>query len=41
MLFITHMLPKGLQVDEVFRFGALPEQPQMMGVVGQEAKDGE
>lgn len=41
MLFITHQLPKGLQVDEVFRFGAHPEQPQMMGVVGQEAKDGE
>ena len=37
MLFITHQLPKGLQVDEVFRFGAQHEQPQMMGVVGEEA----
>jgi subfamily B ATP-binding cassette protein HlyB/CyaB len=41
MLFITHQLPKCLQVDEVFRFGALPEQPRMMGMVGQEGKDGE
>lgn len=41
MLFITHQLPKGLQVDEVFRFGAEPKQPRMMGVVEQEARDGE
>ncbi len=40
MLFITHQLPKGLQVDEVFRFGSKPVQPQMMGVVEQEVKDG-
>jgi subfamily B ATP-binding cassette protein HlyB/CyaB len=40
MLFITHQLPKGLQVDEVFRFGSQPEQPRMMGMVGQEGKDG-
>ena len=39
MLFITHQLPKGLQVDEVFRFGAQNEQPQMMGVVGDEGKE--
>jgi len=39
MIFITHQLPKGLQVDEVFRFGQ-QAQPQMMGVVGQEAQDG-
>lgn len=40
MIFITHQLPKGLQVDEVFRFGQQQAQPQMMGVVGQEAQDG-
>jgi len=33
MLFITHQLPKGLQVDEVFRFGQQNQQPQMMEVV--------
>ncbi len=37
MLFITHQLPKGLQVDEVFRFGQEQNsQPQMMRVVDQE-----
>lgn len=35
MLFITHQLPKGLQVDEVFRFGQQNQQPQMMGLVEQ------
>lgn len=29
MLFITHQLPKGLQVDEVFRFGQQNQQPQI------------
>ncbi|ACM21665.1 ABC transporter, membrane and ATP-binding protein [Geotalea daltonii FRC-32] len=38
MIFITHQLPKGLQVDEVFRFGQ-QAQPQMMGVVGEEKRD--
>lgn len=36
MLFITHQLPKGLLVDEVFRFGQQGQQPQMMGVVEHE-----
>ena len=36
MLFITHQLPKGLQVDEVFRFGQQNSPPQMMGLVGEE-----
>lgn len=41
MLFITHQLPKGLQVDEVFRFGQQQQQPQMMGLVGEEAGKGQ
>jgi ATP-binding cassette, subfamily B, bacterial HlyB/CyaB len=42
MIFITHQLPKGLQVDEVFRFGQQQQnQPQMMGVVEQGGKDNE
>lgn len=40
LLFITHQLPKGLQVDEVFRFGQQGQQPQMMGVVKQEEDNG-
>ena len=32
MIFITHQLPKGLKVDEVFRFGQL-EPSLMMGAV--------
>lgn len=39
MIFITHQLPKGLQVDDVFRFGQQQSQPQMMGVVGEEKRD--
>jgi ABC-type bacteriocin/lantibiotic exporter with double-glycine peptidase domain len=39
MLFITHQLPKGLQVDEVFRFGAQPVQPNVMEVAGQQGID--
>ena len=35
MIFITHQLPKGLQVDQVFRFGQQNQAPQMMGVVEQ------
>lgn len=31
MLFITHQVPKKLQVDEVFRFGAKPVQPAVVG----------
>ena len=41
MVFITHQVPKGLQVDEVFRFGQQNQQPQMMGVVGEGGRDGE
>jgi subfamily B ATP-binding cassette protein HlyB/CyaB len=41
MLFITHQVPKGLQVDEVFRFGAQPVQPTVVGMVGQDGTDGE
>lgn len=41
MLFITHQVPKGLQVDEVFRFGVRPGEPRKMGLAGQEEKDGE
>ena len=34
MLFITHQLPKGLQVDEVFRFGQEQNsQPQVSAVI--------
>lgn len=38
MIFITHQLPKGLQVDEVFRFGQ-QNREQMMGLVGEENRD--
>lgn len=38
MIFITHQLPKGLQVDEVFRFGQ-QSHAQMMEVVGEENRD--
>jgi len=41
MLFITHQVPKKLQVDEVFRFGAKPVQPAVVGVVGQDGTEGE
>jgi subfamily B ATP-binding cassette protein HlyB/CyaB len=41
MLFITHQVPKGLQVDEVFRFGAKPVQPVARGMVGQEELNGD
>jgi subfamily B ATP-binding cassette protein HlyB/CyaB len=38
MIFITHQIPRGLQVDEVFSFGNEPPlaQPTRMGVVGEE-----
>jgi subfamily B ATP-binding cassette protein HlyB/CyaB len=36
MLFITHQVPKGLLVDEVFRFGGPKEKPTAKGMVGQE-----
>lgn len=35
MIFITHQLPRGLQVDEVIRFGRQQHQPQMAGVAGE------
>ena len=38
MIFITHQLPKGLQVDEVFRFGQ-QNQAQMMELPGEEKLD--
>ena len=38
MIFITHQLPKGLQVDEVFRFGQ-QNQAQMMELVEDEKLD--
>lgn len=41
MLFITHQLPKGLQVDEVFRFGAQPVPPNVMEVAGQQGREEE
>jgi ATP-binding cassette, subfamily B, bacterial HlyB/CyaB len=41
MLFITHQLPKGLQVDEVFRFGAQPVQPNVMEVAGHHGREEE
>jgi subfamily B ATP-binding cassette protein HlyB/CyaB len=41
MLFITHQVPKGLQVDEVFRFGAQQGQSNVMGMVGQEVRKGD
>jgi subfamily B ATP-binding cassette protein HlyB/CyaB len=28
VLFVTHQVPKGLTVDEVFAFGAIPHTPQ-------------
>ena len=36
MLFITHQVPKKLQVDEVFRFGGRQEKSTAKGMVGQE-----
>jgi subfamily B ATP-binding cassette protein HlyB/CyaB len=41
MLFITHQVPGGLQVDEVFRFGNQPAQPTVVGVVGQDGLKGD
>jgi len=36
MLFITHQIPKGLQVDEVFSFGQNSQHNTRVGVVGEE-----
>jgi subfamily B ATP-binding cassette protein HlyB/CyaB len=36
MLFITHQIPKGLQVDEVFSFGQDRQHTTQVGVVGEE-----
>jgi subfamily B ATP-binding cassette protein HlyB/CyaB len=41
MLFITHQVPRGLQVDEVFRFGNQPVPPTVAGVVGQDGQVGD
>ena len=36
LIFITHQIPKGLQVDEVFSFGQDPQHNTRVGVVGEE-----
>ena len=38
MLFITHQIPKGLQVDEVFSFGARPTTEQTNQTVAADAE---
>jgi len=38
MIFITHQIPKGLQVDEVFTFGGRQSVPKMEVVAEPEAK---
>ena len=38
MLFITHQIPRGLAVDEVFSFGNSPQQATRMEVVEEERK---
>ncbi|MBK8892711.1 MAG: peptidase domain-containing ABC transporter [Propionivibrio sp.] len=38
MLFITHQIPRGLQVDEVFSFGSDNQHTTKVGVVGEEGK---
>jgi subfamily B ATP-binding cassette protein HlyB/CyaB len=36
MLFITHQIPRGLQVDEVFSFGSDNQHTTKVGVVGED-----
>ncbi len=36
MLFITHQIPRGLQVDEVFSFGNDRQHNTKVEVVGEE-----
>ena len=36
MLFITHQIPKGLQVDAVFSFGQDSQHSTQVGVVGED-----
>jgi subfamily B ATP-binding cassette protein HlyB/CyaB len=38
MLFIAHVLPRGLQVDEVIQFGGQKQQPTHMAVVDDQEK---
>ena len=38
MLFITHQIPRGLQVDEVFSFGNDSQHATRVGVVGEETQ---
>ena len=38
MIFITHQIPKGLQVDEVFSFGNDHQHNTRVEVVGEEKK---
>lgn len=35
MISITHQIPRGLQVHEVFSFGSDSEQGTLVGVVGE------
>ena len=39
MIFITHQIPKGLQVDEVFSFGNDHQHNTKVGVVGETSRD--
>ena len=36
MIFITHQIPRGLAVDEVFSFGSDNQHTTKVGVVGEE-----
>ena len=36
MIFITHQIPRGLQVDEVFSFGSDSQHSTRVEVVGEE-----
>ena len=39
MIFITHQIPKGLQVDDVFSFGNDHQHNTKVGVVGETSRD--
>ncbi len=39
MIFITHQIPRGLQVDEVFSFGSDSQHSTRVEVVGEERRD--
>jgi subfamily B ATP-binding cassette protein HlyB/CyaB len=40
MLFITHQIPRGLQVDEVFNLGGGQHGAMKMVVIDEDARDG-